>query len=312
MSPIQADNFTHSDADNPNHMKEWEIARDVLKSFDDHLHDLRKFGFSFFTALIAADGILFNTSVQTANITIKFAVFGVTLLLIQAVQLIDRNYVVFQKAAATRAIVLERELNLELSEIISVRFRNYRINRIVQGIYVIFSLCVLWLGYLSMNKEIGYTLTLVAIAFLSTWIADALNLTFASDYQGDWTISPLSCSRGGKILITLNNLKSFKGDKNPVEIILTKLFQIKKPDTEPIHFIKGQLIFKIINKETGRVIERIAKDDMDVFGSYTWIVKADEFGEDGIYQLQPKDRLPPLDRRILISGMPLKRKRRNK
>ncbi len=288
--------------ENENHIKEWEKARDVLKAFDEHLHDLRKFGFSFFTALIAADGILFSTSVAGASVIIKFAVFGVTMLLIQAVQLIDRNYVVFQKAAATRAIVLERELNLELSEIISERYRNYKINRIVQGIYIIFSLCVLWLGFLSMDRQIVYTLILAGIALISTIVADALNLEFVSDNYGDWTISPLACSKGGTIKITMNNLVSFKEDKNPVEI-LKNLFGRKSRGPKPIRILKGELMWTLIHEETGEVIKRFADRDIEVYDSFSWIVKAEEFTKAGIYQLQTNDRPHPLYRRIFISDI---------
>jgi len=38
--------------------KEWEVARNVLKEFDDRIHDLRKYGFSFLTALLAAEALL--------------------------------------------------------------------------------------------------------------------------------------------------------------------------------------------------------------------------------------------------------------
>jgi hypothetical protein len=39
-------------------LEEWKQARDVLKSFDDRIHDLRKYGFTFITGLMAVEGIL--------------------------------------------------------------------------------------------------------------------------------------------------------------------------------------------------------------------------------------------------------------
>ena len=116
----------HLNIDNTNHMEEWKQARDVIKSYDEHLHDLRKYGFSFLTALLAAGAILTpaiveSTEAQVPNV-VKFAVFSVTLLLIAALHLLDRNYRVFQEAAVTRALVLERRLNIELSEVITSMF----------------------------------------------------------------------------------------------------------------------------------------------------------------------------------------------
>jgi len=131
-----------SDKDSANHLAEWKQARDVLKHFDEKLHDLRKYGFTFLTGLLAVESILiptsFVTTIEKIPDSAKFAIFTVTLILIIALHLLDRNYVVFQQAANTRAKVLERELNLELSEIISIRYANFGIKNRVLTVYLLF------------------------------------------------------------------------------------------------------------------------------------------------------------------------------
>ncbi len=105
---------------NANFMKEWETARAVLAGFDTHLHDLRKYGFSLITAFLATNAIIFQTKIFTIELTdnIKLAILGVTLLLIFTLSMIDQTYRVFLRAAADRAKILERSLNLHLTEVI--------------------------------------------------------------------------------------------------------------------------------------------------------------------------------------------------
>lgn len=93
------------DKDREIHLKEWEKARGVLQFYDDKLHDLRKYGFSFITAFLTADGILLSTKLSSGTpAPIKFAVFGVTLILILALHLIDKNYRVFSKGSCNACI----------------------------------------------------------------------------------------------------------------------------------------------------------------------------------------------------------------
>ena len=120
-----------------NQMKEWEKARELIKDYDNRLHDLRKFGFSFITGLLTIGSLVTQTiarGVTTNNIEItgesteiiagpfNLGVFIITIMLIVALHLFDKNYRVFQEAANTRIKVLERKLNLELSEAVTVRY----------------------------------------------------------------------------------------------------------------------------------------------------------------------------------------------
>lgn len=84
-------------------MKEWETARGVLKDYDERTHDLRKIGFSFITALLAAQSLLIPNlvpGVASSNALpefVKLSVLLVTLLLIITLRLIEKMYQLFQQ-----------------------------------------------------------------------------------------------------------------------------------------------------------------------------------------------------------------------
>jgi len=102
-----------------NGFEEWLEARHTIGRFDDNLHDLRKYGFSFITALLTADAILTgpgSTTFPTAPGYLKLSILLVTLGLYVSLRQLDQHYRLFQQAASRRAIILERRLNVELTE----------------------------------------------------------------------------------------------------------------------------------------------------------------------------------------------------
>src|SRR5712692_10472090 len=108
--------------------KEWESARGLLKDFDDRIDALRKYGFTFVTALLTAQSLLLPFVARLTDSTVlpdsvKFAVVSVTLILILTVKVIETGYQSFQQAASSRATIIERVLNLELTDVITKRFK---------------------------------------------------------------------------------------------------------------------------------------------------------------------------------------------
>lgn len=102
-----------------NGFEEWAEARHTIGRFDDNLHDLRRYGFSFITALLTADAILTgpgSTAFPTAPGYLKLIILLVTLGLYVSLRQLDQHYRLFQQAASRRAIILERRLNVELTE----------------------------------------------------------------------------------------------------------------------------------------------------------------------------------------------------
>ena len=136
-----------TDDDRQMAVQEWGRTRDTMATFDEKLHDLRKYGFSLITVFLAADGLLLKKLGDiTSDPLAKFGVLIVTLFLILALQLLDKNYTVFQEAADTRSVVLERRLNIELSDVITQRCRSEHVRSKCQALYTIFTISIILIG----------------------------------------------------------------------------------------------------------------------------------------------------------------------
>ncbi len=190
-------------------LEEWTEARNIIQSFDDRLDGIRRLGFSLVTTLLTADSLLLPDWVVGSSalpIAAKFAVLMATLLLLAAVEIIDRNYRVFQAAATTRAQVLEVRANLELTSVIS---RRYAEAKVAWGVYVVYAL---------MGISI---LVLGSILFYPSWYLVALMVVFAgwivltnliqldiSDHNGvDWSLDSLRLEDQRSIHLTATNLR---------------------------------------------------------------------------------------------------------
>ena len=190
------------------HFQEWSAARDVIAAADANLDSIRRLGIAFVTSLLAIDGLLLPGDV--AGVTglsdpVKFAVLLATLLVLGGVVMIDRNYQVLQEAAATRALVLERELNLELTEVISQRYQKRRVEWLFSGIYVLIGAALLTLGAFTLQSPYllgGLAAGVAAVAAL------AYLMTISLETSGgvDWSIDVTSVAPGDILHITATNL----------------------------------------------------------------------------------------------------------
>lgn len=262
---------------NANSMKEWETARAVLAGFDTHLHDLRRYGFSLITALLAANAVIFQTKIFDIELTdyVKLAVLGVTLLLIFTLSMIDHNYRVFLRAAATRARILERNLNLDLTEVIEQRYKIGRLDIFFTFIYVAFTCGILILGVVSFSDFSYFYILLIAwiFAISAIGILSLKVLTLSSPYgEMDWTLDRLDYNSGDEIRITLTNLDETTLDY-PEDTIMWKLFKQGEKKPEKVQKLDKRLELK--------------EDE-----NYTWLWKNNEGLEkgkknleDGIYKL---------------------------
>src|SRR2546428_4149451 len=134
-------------------------------AFEDHLHDLRKYSFSFLTALLTAESILIpgpSTIVGTVPDLVKLTVMLVTLLLVICVRLLERRYELFEEAGAMRARIIENSLNLSLTELISVSAD--RLGKGYQYVHRVYYLFELGIVLLSLSILPIYYFGVVAIA----------------------------------------------------------------------------------------------------------------------------------------------------
>lgn len=149
-------------------LSEWQAARDVLGKFDEKLHDLRKYGFSFITGLLTVSALF-----ATIQSSWKLAALLATLSLIVALDLVDRNYRVIQFAAAIDAQILERGSKTNLTQTISRIYDQAHVKFFFQSVYIMFSLATLLLGLFVLATPY-YLLLFVAFAvsvFLLAWLA---------------------------------------------------------------------------------------------------------------------------------------------
>jgi hypothetical protein len=269
-----------------NVLEEWKSVREILAKFDDRILDLRKIGFSLLTALLAAQSLLIPSFYQTSSLppAIKLTVIVATLLLIVTVRLIEKNYELFQEAAATRAVVLERDLNLEITETISERSRSDHFARIVSWVYIVFAIVagvvgyfiilpsyqmseIFHLGLFLRRTQLLVLMVLVTIGCI-VWIGRT-GLAFSHhgrDKSGelqlipvDWTIDRLACKRGDFVRITLTNLDDPEHQRN-------------------IHFRKDETVCEISTEDStwsqvkGATNEIKAKSDINILPqeSYSW------------------------------------------
>lgn len=247
---------------------EWKSAREIFVEVDDHQHDLRKYGFTFLSALIAADSltILFSGS----DDRVVFAVVGVTLLLTVALSLFDRRYELFKHAVAIRAKILETRLNLELTETISYRSRMDNFEGYVFWIYVTFAAVAGIVGIIILYPRLyllGIVVLITGIAVIALYAISRImpNLTGLVD----WSMDRVVCIQGEKVRITATNLcpnisVSFEAKRT--------LWEIRK---------EGEA--KPVFSETSPVEIVIAKEN-----NYSWELLTDNL-DPGIYRLFPSN-----------------------
>jgi hypothetical protein len=318
--------------ENDNQMKEWDKAREVLKDYDERLHELRKYGFSFLTGLLTVDvfatKVITNATTPTPTPTaipeiFNLGIFLVTLILIIALHLLDKNYRVFQQAANTRANVIERKLNLELSETMTERHRMANVDWNVFFVYLLFILGTTGIGatiiYPNWNLMwwlIGCALvTLVFIIYQSIVLRlqfrNKVGIKFLAE---DWTVSPLECTEKDAIRITLNNFQKTpikESSKEFIKKIINKFN--KKPYTKydkSISFEEDKPIWRIIDKHEKTVYSEPADKKIIVYDNFTWVVKLKDFKfngpKEGVFRLWPRDWPTPLPISIIVHELPPK------
>jgi hypothetical protein len=183
---------------------EWKSARQVFEKFDDRQHDLRKYGFTFLSALIAADSL---TKLVNADDRISLAVVGITLLLTVALSLLDRNYELYKKATAIRAKILEVRLNLELTETISYRYEMDRFSLYVLVVYAAFAIVAGLVGISVLYPKVLLLLLTAAFTVAAVIVLGLIHkLKPNLERSVDWSFDRVMCEQGEKVRIIATNL----------------------------------------------------------------------------------------------------------
>ena len=197
------------------HLEEWKVARETIQNFDERLHDLRKYGFSFLTALLAAEAVLIPGPIKATFAQpgvppiVLFAVLFDTFLMILALRLLDRSYVLFIIAIAQRAKVLERTLNLELTEVIAQRHADDRIDLYVRALYGALNMAVGVLGAALFAPDLNLSGGMIVVSLVVAVLVDVVgNLQPTRGPRGvvDWILGRTECVPGDAVNITVTNL----------------------------------------------------------------------------------------------------------
>ena len=291
------------------HMTEWQSARDLLTAYDNNLHDLRKFGFTFLTGLLAAESILLpSTSTSSTGSTglpeyVKLGVFLVTLLLVFTLHLIDENYLVFEQAASTRALVLERELNLELTEVIGNRYQREKVGTRVLWVYLLFVFGVFLLGYfvfIGATSELRYDFWLAGGSvvagggILLSRHSLKPEYRFSKEEHGsrDWSLGLISRDNGDFLTVTLTNLNT---DPDP---------DFHNPSIQkPITFPPFTAVWRIVDEQGHIRHQAVSDKEIRIHDNFTWLWDTRELGI-GVYQVEAFQRPIPLGRKIIVTGPP--------
>ncbi len=184
---------------------EWKEARHVIEKFDDRQHDLRKYGFTFLSALIAADSL--TKLFSGVDDRIRIAVISVTLLLTVALRILDKSYSLFMEAASVRAKVLEVKLNLELTEGISYRYQKDKFYLYSLMVYESFAIVSGLVGMLIMYPNFLLCVIVGVLVGISVIVILFVHrLTINLENAIDWSFDRIECIMGEKIRIVATNL----------------------------------------------------------------------------------------------------------
>lgn len=271
--------------------EEWQAARDLISNFDQRVHDLRNWGFSFITALLAAQSLLLpsllpnssNSNSSAIAEPVKFGVLTVTLVLIVALRQVEKNYQVYQKAANFRALVLESRLNVELGTTITDRYERFHMSYKVTAIYILFVLADAVLGVFVLSDEF-YSAMLVAVSILAaTWVFQIKrsDVYFARGERSDWTFDRLECVAGETLTITLTNMS----EREPIELSAGDAIMAIRRSLPALQVGKGSV--PISDVPQFEFIKTPTKVSIEGLRHYSWSWPTRPDMEAGIYEVFP-------------------------
>jgi hypothetical protein len=265
-----------------NALDEWKEARGVLARFDGNLNDLRKYGFTFLAALLAADSVQALLKIEENT---RFALIVITIAFIVSLRLLDHNYQQFEYATSIRARILETILNIELTETISERYRRDRLNWYVLSVYVAFVIMAGGLGVSILSA--GYQVWVIVAVAVGIGLISTLSLTLKVNLlthgmdlpEEDWIIDRVSCEQGEKVRITVTSL----GENS-------------------VNFKSGHVVFEIRGEEGDLVDTVEANSDVSIpsYGNHSWLWDTKKTEPDKIYRVWPRGWTVPMKRSILV------------
>ncbi len=247
-------------------MGEWSAARETIERFDGYLNDLRKYGFSLVTGLLAVTGFLSSSPSAALTPIVKLGVTTSILALIVTLSIMDSQYRSIRMGAITRAELLENYLNMGLSTFISDyvdtgRFGNHYYDLIYPGFAVsawILGVSVLW-------RTFELELLISALALFGIFLIRK----FGGDYTlntVDFRVDQKQVTKGSPFVITFTSL--IKPDR-------------KDPNKQR-NICIGYSVFDLANKQVYKKEPECF--DFAYFGYRNWLLPTDGI-EPGLYDI---------------------------
>lgn len=290
--------------DTSDNLDEWKETRSVLARFDENLHDVRKYGFTFLAALFTIDSLQTLLS-DTISDPVRLGMILITITFIVTLWILDLDYQKYQQAAAIRAKILETMLNFELSETISYKYKREKMFHWILYLYLAFVFIAVIIGFIIISAAayillmIGFALVgAAAILYLSSHLTinlfhadDQYDGTFRQEYvqryntlpKEDWILDKVSCKKGDLVKITFTNLNDdgfIEFDEN------TCPFEVW-PEGE-----KG------IDKPTFQA--PMANIDVPQSGNYSWLWDTTCCTPNKVYRIWPRGWSEPLKRSVAV------------
>jgi hypothetical protein len=173
---------------NGNALVEWKEARSVIARFDKSLQDLRKYGFSFVTAVMAADSVIgqaTGTGPLIVTPRVKFAIILATMVLVIALYTIDRFSRSIQYGAQLRAIEIEKNLDIGLTTKINDIGCKEKAGAFTDGLYYLFILAATVLGIALVWSNVLLE-SFLLIALVAAWAYVGLLHLWCLEKSGEW------------------------------------------------------------------------------------------------------------------------------
>jgi hypothetical protein len=211
--------------DNDDALTEWSAARGVLARFDEDLHDLRKYGFSFVTGLLTVDALF-----ATTDDNYKLAALVGTMALIVVLSVVDKNYRTFLEGATDRATLLENRSSPELTKTMTRIYEQKRVGTTFNLVYVGLTFVTFMLGVFVLPPRLSLTVNLgaLAAALFLIWLVQTQLKTRPWVY---FELDGFKYERPSEILIILTHIATAKED--PV-ILEKRVWAVHREDGSPV------------------------------------------------------------------------------
>jgi hypothetical protein len=221
---------------------EWQATQTNLLKFDDYLHDIRKYGFSFVTGLLTVD-VLF---VGPPNFRLA-ALIG-TMGLIVVLFVLDRNYRVFNAASNFRATLLERRCPFELSQTIGRLYEGQRVGAAFTFVYGGLVAVTLIIGCLVVDWSLIWGLAVATGISIITMALLHITLGIRPWVYVD--VDGFAYKKREPILVVVSHLR---GTRNGLR---SKLLDVRAP---PLTLRVGEKVWDVYKEE-----DNLMKDPMVV------------------------------------------------